>query len=1052
VDLSTALPVMQRGNELVNIPIKVPESGTVRALSTTGTALELSIGDQSWVKQLTLNSGIYELSIRNTSDETANYSLEFAAARLTETSPLPDIPAQVLRSMPNFPSLIAGQPVFLDLDRNQSATYLLTVDKSALYRLESSGLLDTEGNLRTRTNPSLVRQHANGVGRNFLMQQYLREGDYQLTVKPQYQSRGHMGVSMTRTGIEDGGRLTTDVASRAMLKAGKGLRYGFSIAQKGKYRLRAIGAGRTYLMRLEDADGWPIELPNIAADIVREFDVGEYRMIIRPEAVDSRVVTTLDAIPKPMQYQGHGPHHIVFGQTAQHVWQEPEDGGRRNPDVWLFDVPATAEINIALNSDMRGELVNVGSESQNVIASVSPVKSWQGQLAAGQYKLVVKSLRENNFINYQLTITSQQLMAGQQRQITVPATVPIAVGDQGFIELWSYGQNDVRARLYDSTHNLVAQGDDRSNDWNFLLAQKLQAGDYQLEVEAVGDNSQPTVVSMRTPNTRFEDPKPLPITTTISDTHAHVYPLPQPKSLPDKKSLLVVQAVSNDAVGISIEVQQRDTERAMSWVELTSASGKSPYVLLPYSDSTSRSYRARVWSMDRRGADIAFKVQAIEPSRYSEQQLTNAGVKLDFIPSVATGAPSMAVAVIDLAQPGVFKVDEADDVLWTSQPNAPLSKTYNGLITAAEATLWLAKRLEENQQSTRLSGSRVVLGNQDINGVQVAVPPYQIGQLDVQASNSPLMVIAESRVGQAGVELLNNGTESAQGNQRQFAIAQQSAVAVAVKPEHPVVNMWNAADQSEALEVSLRRMPFTINDRKLITAGQFQEALPASSALQLSLPSGLKRITLTFPPEMAAVLRREDKTLSTHWSGNTSLNEITHSRADQILILNAGTATQLIALNIDELESVSDAAEMTPVLSEDRLFEQRVANTGQLRIPVTLNAANTRSVIRIRGSSIGTYIQHSGRVLRGTDLQIDGPGELILEHQPGTVLAWLDSITHNASQTPIPVMDVTVYHTISLHGKQQTFQTNIKDGMQLQLRSDMALITRLAYPSGEEII
>ncbi len=1055
VDLSTSLPVMQRGNEIVTIPVKVPEAGTVRALTLTGAALELSLNQQKWVKQLMLASGDYELTVRNPGSDTVNYALEFSATRLNELAPLPPLPP-ILRSPPNFPNLVPEQPVYFDLDRDQPATYMLKVDKPALYSLETSGLLETEGNLRTRTNPSLVRQQANGVGRNFLIQQYLREGDYQLTVKPRYRSRGHLGLSVASTTIEDGGSLTPGVAARATLKAGKGLAYRFAIPEKGKYRLRAIGTGRTYLMRLEDADGWPIEAPNIAADITQDFDAGEYRMIIRPEAVDARVVATLDAMTGPIQFHGHGPHHISIGQTAQHEWLEPEAGGQRTPDVWTFAVPAAADISITLNKEMHGDLYSGELNAQNRIAAITTLKPWQGKLPAGQYQLAVKSLRKSNHISYQLAVNSQQLMIGQQRHSAVPETIPIAVGKDGFIELWSYGTNDVRARLLDDKGNVVAQGDDRSNDWNFLIAQKLQAGDYQLEVEAVGNNTQATMVYMGSPNIRIEDPQDLPVVTSISDNDAHVYPL----RLPDKKSLLVVQAQSNDAVGISVELQNRGAERSMLWTELGSATGKAPYLLLPYTQSAAPSYRIRVWSVDRRGAHISLQVVAIEPKHYLEQQFSKSGIMLDPVPGSSRGS-SIAVAAVDLSRAGVFRVDDAENVFWSSQSNGLLSKTYNGLLSASTNTLWIAKRIAANEKTTRLSGKRIVLGEAGGSRLQVALPPHQQGQLDIKADDEPILVVAESRVGQAGVQLIEDMAISEPLDARQFAIAQRSAAAVAVKPSNSVLKFWNAGDQREALELSFRHILFKTNDIKTVGSGLFQEALPAATALPLQLPPGLKRITLTFPPATAAVMRQQSKTVSIHWSGKTALNEVIRTRADEILILNADTKAQHIAVTVESLATIADSKDAELVLTENRMFQLYVANTGQLRLPVQIVAKaseeNTRTVVRIRGTAQGTYIQNSGRILRGNDLTTDEPGELLLEHQPGTVLAWLDShafnLQHNDhAKAPLPVLDVTVNQTLSLQGEQQFFQANVQDARQLQLRSDTALITRITYANGKEIV
>ncbi|WP_455210459.1 hypothetical protein [Kaarinaea lacus] len=1069
VDLSTELPVMQRGNETVSIPVKLPEAGTVRAVSTTGAALELSLRKHSWEKQLTLAAGEYEITIRNPSNETVNYSIEFAAERLNESTPLPGLPSQVLHSIPNFPSLMAGQPIYLDLDRDQPAMYLLKVDKPALYRLETSGLLDTEGNLRTRTNPSLIRQQTNGVGRNFLIQQYLRAGDYQLTVKPRYQSRGHLGLHLEHAAIVDGGRLTTDVAVRAALHAGKGLLYRFNIQQKGKYRVRAIGSGRTYVMRLEDADGWPIESPNIAADIIREFDVGEYRMIIRPEAVDARVVTTLDAISEPTHFQGHGPHTISIGQTVQHQWQEPEKGQPRDPDTWVFEVPASADISITLNNDMLGELVSAQSNGQQVLASITPLGPWQGRLAAGQYQLAVKNLRKNNHVSYQLTISSRQLMIGQHRQSGVPATIPVAVGEQGFIELWSYGQNDVRARLVDSSGNVIAQGDDRSNDWNFLITQKLPAGEYQLGVEAVGNDTQPTMVFMRAPSTHLAKAQSLPMVTTISDNDAHVYPL----NLPQQKSLLVVQAKSEDVIGLSVETQDRRAGDSAHWRELGSATGQSPNILLPYSNNTSQTYRLRVWSVDRRGGHISLLAQAIEPAHYSERQLTQTGIKLDPISNLEGGTLPIAVSIVDLTHPGMFIIDSTKNVLWSSNFDQLLSETDTGLIGASDTRLWIARRLENNQSVAKLSGLRMALDERNTNGLQIAVPPHQISHLDVQAHAKPLMVIAESRVGLAGLQFINNQAAAQPLTAQQFAIAQHTAVAVGVNTTNPVVKVWNAGDPSELLEVNLKRVPLSLMDTQVIGEGYWQNVLPAASALPFALPPGLKRITLTYPPHTAALLRRQDKIMSTHWSGSTSLNEVTYSLADKILILNAGAETHHIALTIDSLASLSGSVYVPPVLTENQMFQRRMVNIGQLRIPVELSEVNKRRVIRVRGtyqqgalqqgtaqqdssqkvaSPKATYIQHDGRVLRGTDLEIAEPGELIIEHGSGVVLVWLDVESNSDSTSPIPVLDVTANHRVSLHGERHAFQVSLQQSSQLLVRSDTALISRITYASGKEVV
>src|ERR1700710_300218 len=77
------------------------------------------------------------------------------------------------------------------------------------------------GPLRPRTVPALRRDAENGVGRNFLVQQYLREGDYQVTVAALGRSRGHSGLALEATPLADGGELRAGMPGHFTLPAGQ---------------------------------------------------------------------------------------------------------------------------------------------------------------------------------------------------------------------------------------------------------------------------------------------------------------------------------------------------------------------------------------------------------------------------------------------------------------------------------------------------------------------------------------------------------------------------------------------------------------------------------------------------------------------------------------------------------------------------------------------------------------------------------------------------------------------------------------------------------------
>ena len=71
------------------------------------------------------------------------------------------------------------------------------------------------------------------------------------------------------------------------LEAGHALLYTFDIAKPGHYRLRVMGLGRKFAMRLEDSDGWPLIAPGAEANLEQDFAAGSYRLVVLPQAVDA---------------------------------------------------------------------------------------------------------------------------------------------------------------------------------------------------------------------------------------------------------------------------------------------------------------------------------------------------------------------------------------------------------------------------------------------------------------------------------------------------------------------------------------------------------------------------------------------------------------------------------------------------------------------------------------------------------------------------------------------------------------------------------------------
>jgi len=99
--------------------------------------------------------------------------------------------------------------------------------------------------------------------------------------------------------------------------------------------------------------------------------------------------------------------------------------------------------------------------------------------------------RRNNNVNYRVGVVPKEMLPGLSRQLASPQVLSLSVpagkeGSSALVDIWSYGPADLRARLYDEQGHLVSQGDDRPDDWNFQLTQRLAPGTYKLQVETVG--------------------------------------------------------------------------------------------------------------------------------------------------------------------------------------------------------------------------------------------------------------------------------------------------------------------------------------------------------------------------------------------------------------------------------------------------------------------------------------------------------------------------------------------------------------------------------------
>jgi hypothetical protein len=980
VDPTDPLYIVQEPGEVLSVPFQSKEPGILRAEAENGTFLEMSIDGVQWTTTMPVDTAAHTISIRHSQKEAVQYTLAVMPRRLDAQTPLPPLSQEALAGLPKFPIIDENTRQFGDLEKVQSATYLLKADKPALYQLQSTGLLATAGNLRSRTNPSFVRKSQNGVGRNFSLQQYLREGDYQFTVESEGESAGHYGLELARTAIRNGGFLTSKIPARATLEPGQAIAYYFIITDPGNFRLRALGEGRTFHCRLEDKDGWPVLPPDIEADVNRYFSRGQYRLVILPEVTTARVIAQIEPESKQLKRKGHGPHVLKLADTAEHIWMEPEENNPRTPDTWEFTLPAPIEARIDLSDGMIGTLMQLDESGKIAIKTdkVVPGRFSNRQLAMGRYRLEVTAIRKNNHAPYHIAILPTEITAGMSRVVSAPASIPLSVGKTGLVEINSFGSDDVQAQLYDKDEKLVEENDDRPDDWNFLIAHVLTPGRYRLEVKPAGKAEASTTVSMLTPSEELQGTLTLPAQLNpVLKRAVKLYPLP-PVTSP---AMLTAAVDSNENVGLAIEELRGDI-----WQVLASRNDRSPVIRIPLGDVDEKpqpAYRLRLWSLDRREIKIGLRVESIVPQAATEAQL-QMGISL---PAANPDSPA-PVYLIKLDHPGMFQVDDTKNQCWSPGFREACRPVQSNLVAAWQSELWISSAtLQTPAAMQSIRARRIELSSKTSSPLQFPMRDKDRIFTDLAPNGSnPILVLASSQEGQPAIKLIERD-----GRQAPFlnniAIASRGAVSVLLSSRAPAAGTWAATPESTGIDVRLTPYYFPAIE-SLPSANTIDGKIEGTCASGLTLNPGSKRLHLALGNATVAVLSKGAEIESVHWQGGNPFNITIDSTADRLLLLHT------------RQEEDRYAVEMIPIRVEESLppltigipYEKNHLRSGIEIITVPAVSDGIASSIHIRGTVVSTtFFGNNGRAIHGNDFAApSGGGILEIVHEQGLLLCWMD--------------------------------------------------------------
>nr|WP_294544416.1 lysozyme inhibitor LprI family protein [uncultured Rhodopila sp.] len=886
-------------------------------------------------------------------------------------------------------ALQPGRPASLDLMRDESRGFALTLPQGGLYRVETLGRLRTAGRIATAFIPRLQDAEANGVGQNMLIQQVLRAGAYRVDVTA-LESAGHLAVSVTPAPVLFGAALSPGGSVRASLPAGSAISFPLAIAEPNRrYRLDVPALGTPWQGRIEDAQGWPMTVAGPLDGITPALPPGDYRLVVSPASADRQVVARLTEMAAAPEITGHGPHRLPFEAPQTAVWREPEARDQpRTPDAWSFDLAGPAGVALDLGDGMTGELHRAGET-----ASIARITGhYAGKLEAGQYRLDAASLGRNDRLAYTIALTSPALQPGVPRTVALPSTTGFAIAEARVVSLTSFGNTPVKAVLRRDDGSVVARIGARADDWNIAASRLLPAGRYRLDLAAASppglsavsrstpaatdqdasdkggeenesepeagqppappDNDQSDAAkpaddapAAGSPSTelRLALPEALPAvaaparTTELTGAGVHVLTLDQPA--PGK--LLVAQAASGASLVLALE-----RRTAGGWQVVALDESTAPIVASP-ADADQAPWRVEVWTVDGGAQSIRVAARGLDVAPQPAGSVALAA--LEDMPA------AVAVAHVALDSAAPVSIEAAPGLLaggWAGQPLAPL----NGPVLPQARDVWLLGH----------EAGTATVAALPLSGVQaMIVPPGQVAQLG--AVTPPAGPAAAPPAGHVAIWRAEGGFAQP-GLGAAAGIATFSAVALADRP----VVLRNASGDGP-LRVTLTRLDLELLPARTLDAA-LQTTLPPGSALPLRLPGGDKVLQADMGAEVAAFAGQ-----AAVWAGAAPVSRSLPGGCTDILLVNAGRAAAPASL------AWQPAPPAAP-LRAGSVLKRFFGAGGSFELPFDA-AAGARLVSA--GDASLTAIAADGAVRRGQDIVLSGTGRVVVEHGTGPIAVWL---------------------------------------------------------------
>ena len=968
MNLSEPLPVILNPGQSVSVSIRVRQRSTLVIERDKETPFLVTAGERSLTVDSILSPGSHKLNLKNSGTETTLFTLKTIPAEPTSELTLSDLKDQLEQPKP-FPLLTEQTPVYVNFDRKQKQHFTLIVEEPSLYRLETSGRLATQLTVRTALNTQLFTDQQKGIGRNALVQQYLRPGVYQITVQTQGQSRGRAGIHLRRTPLHLEEGPTVGAVKKAHLQPDVALRYTLTIDEPGRYHLQTLGLGKDFPYRLEDKEEWPLNKPGRGEVVLQFSEPGIYHYYSLPSPVESTRITALTRITEKQERIGKGPHPISFNETVKMMWREAEG---RPPDIFTREITAPVDVTIHLSGGMEG-IIHLRGEEDNGRA-ITGGSTWKDTLQPGQHEIAVKSAKENNLLPYTLRIETSQLIPGLRQPVNLPADLTVRLGEPGIVDLFSFGPTDVKASLWDETGTrLLAQNDDMPNDWNFRISQRLAPGRYLLKLIPVGKDYDIVHVFMKFREQHVLPERGVPPFTVEADLEAKVLAIP---FRVDKASSLV---------GVTVDASQLPTEKGVG--ELGIALLKGAHTL----------HEGKV--NDTEASTFYIPLQAETPYQMLLWGLGDftGEVMLDVAPlkvNPVTVLPEQTELLWPpYAEPIALELTDADQSSYWAHESTGASMQFSSTlerpfeavaddtpVVMNEGRGWLI--LSPYEQTQHLTLEPFALATGTVKTIQLRQLPFAFNLEN--ENEGPLLLEANSIEGQIGA--MTYTSES--GFRSEFhwsgmGMAPSKTFAAVPSKGKYRAKIWQTREMAEGEKVHLSTHTFQMEER--IQFGQaraYEGPIKPSSAKAFVLDKSRQTYELLLTKGLVAFVWEGKHTRALVAAHSNTQKSITVAGGELFIVNRADEA------GLFRIERKRETAETVQDFDPKKGFEGVFAEAGT--VSLLIEEVKNQKELFVAGAAVkARLLGNDGIIREGEHFQENRPqGILEISYGPGYVKVW----------------------------------------------------------------